>query len=1362
LKTTPGPERGFFNPRFSVAILLCFLGTILTLIGFGLFPGGFVLAQSSQSNKGVPFLVGVSYHNDVSGALRHLALLPVQKVERENNLNPKIPSHHVDGKDPIIQNTALRALAPNVPSTILNFSGIGYPGVGCNCAPPDTNGSVGKTQYVQIVNEGYQVFDKASGASVMGPTGISTVWTGFGGLCETDGQGDPIVLYDRLADRWIISQFAGTGSVITDQCVAVSTTSDATGTYNRYGFHLGSNFFDYPKLGTWRDAYYMSMNVFDPVSGYIGPQPFALDRNAMLAGNPATFISPVGPLGSGIDPILPADIDGPTLPPAGAPEIFVGFPGGGQYTTYHFHVDFGTPGNSTWTTFAAPAAAAFTSLCPNTRACVPQLGSSDNLDALGDRLMFRLPYRNFGDHESVVGTYSVSAGGVAGVRWFELRNVTAGPVSLFQESTYQPDSTWRWLGSAAMDGAGNLAIGYSASSSSINPQIRYAARMSTDPLNTLGQGETTMIAGSGSQTGNGNRWGDYASMTVDPVDDQTFWFTSEYLSSTGGSWQTRIGNFKLRPAPQPVADTASVTADNCNSNGAIDPNEAVTVSLGIRNTGTLNFTNLVATLQATGGVTGPSGPQTYGALAAGGATVSKSFTFTAANLACGSPLVVTLALQDGANNFGTITYTFQLGAPIGTASATYSSGNTAIAIPDEGTVDIPITVSDSGAVTDVNVRVRVNHTYDSDLTMTLIAPDNSSIPLALNRGGSGDNFGTGTNDCSGVPTLFDDSAGTAISAGNAPFAGSFKPESPLSGFNGKSVKGTWKLRVADTVAQDVGTVGCVALQITRQNFACCGVTGAAAITSGGAAAVTAENFTPPNNAPDPGEYVTVTLPLINSGTANTTSLVATLQASGGVTNPSGPRNYGIVIAGGAAVAQTFSFIASGPCGSNITLTLALQDGATNLGTVSYPLRLGTVSTNTKTFSNSALITIPATGSGADTGSPATPYPSSVTVSGVVSPVNNITVALKGLNHTYPGDVDVLLVSPSGQKFILMSDVLDTSDWTGQTYTFDDNAAGLLPSSGTAPPSGSFRPTNYGTGDVFPVPAPAGPYLTPATAGGDTLMSAFANGTINGTWSLYVVDDAAVDTGNIANGWEISFTSSLSNCVANQAPIIINGPPPSPVIVGTPYLFSFIASGNPAPSFSVSGVLPPGLGLSSSGLLAGTATSGGTGNFPNLIATASNGVAPPAMQTFALTAVSKAQNYLGSFGLAGSDAAFTFDYDGDGLTNLLEYGLGLNPTVAALAGLPVVTVKDYSGTKYLSMTFHRSSLATDLTYIVQASDDLTNWTDLGTSAAGAVTSGLGFVSETGAAPTFTVEVRDIVPRDSNGTARRFMRLKITSP
>jgi uncharacterized repeat protein (TIGR01451 family) len=507
--------------------------------------------------------MGTSYQNDVSLPLYYL---PSREVDadadhKEGPANPFIDSNHQDSPDPVIQHT--KGPNPLVPAPILNFNGIPFPGVGCNCAPPDTNGEVGETQFVQMVNEGFQVFDKATGASVLGPQSISSVWSGFGGVCETGGDGDPVVLYDQIANRWLISQFAG-ASIPTDECIAVSTTSDATGTWNRYAFHLGSSFFDYPHLGVWPDAYYMADNVFNSSgTARLGPQAFAFDRNAMLAGTPATFVTSGITGGPGEAYYLPADLEGQNLPPNGSPNPFVEFPSTGTYKTFKFHVDFATPANSTFTLFGAPAAAGFTQLCPGNRACVPQLGGTggNSIDGLGDRLMFRLTYRNFGDHESIIGNHSVKAGTIAGVRWFELRGITSGTYAVFQESTYSPDTDWRWLGSAAMDSAGNIAVGFSASSATINPQLRYAGRLSTDPVNTLG-GEQHLFDGAGSQTGTGNRWGDYSALTVDPVDDCTFWYTNEYYASTSQfNWRTRIGNFKFAECGTPGFTLNATPAD---------------------------------------------------------------------------------------------------------------------------------------------------------------------------------------------------------------------------------------------------------------------------------------------------------------------------------------------------------------------------------------------------------------------------------------------------------------------------------------------------------------------------------------------------------------------------------------------------------------------------------------------------------------------------------------------------------------------------------------------------------------------------------------------------------------------------------
>ena len=551
---------------------------IVALVGFGILAGASVRTQAEtpKQNQSPVIQVGTSYHNDLSPLLRDMAQAwprAQERQERAPTLDPKITSDHGDAPDLVKQGGYWhRFVAPHIPSPILNFDGVPF-GVGGSIVLPDTNGAVGLTQYVQTVNNGFEVFDKATGASVLGPATLASLWTGFGGVCQGGDSfrpNSPIVLYDHLANRWIIARSLSRQGVATDQCIAVSTTSDATGSYHRYGFVLGSNNFDLPKLSVWPDAYYLTTEVYNSSStAFLGPQPFAFDRAKMLDGQAASYLSP-GLLGASVPPILPADLDGSTLPPSGAPATFLGFPGSGQYTTYHFHVDFTTPANSTWTTFATPAAASFTAPCPTTTPCVPQPDTTVRLVGLGPRLMFRLAYRNFSGHDSVVGNYAVSVDGVGGIRWFELRNVTNGPVTVYQESTYQPDTTWRWIGSAAMDGAGNLALGFSASSSTVYPSIRYTGRLANDPLNTLPQGEATLIAGGGSQTGS-SEWGSYSSMSVDPVDDCTFWYTNEYYETTSSTnWRTRIGNFKFKecttgPTPSPTSTptptpTPTVTA----------------------------------------------------------------------------------------------------------------------------------------------------------------------------------------------------------------------------------------------------------------------------------------------------------------------------------------------------------------------------------------------------------------------------------------------------------------------------------------------------------------------------------------------------------------------------------------------------------------------------------------------------------------------------------------------------------------------------------------------------------------------------------------------------------------------------------
>src|SRR5262245_57912134 len=339
-------------------------------------------------------------------------------------------------------------------------------------------------------------------------------------------------------------------------------------------FSSTSNFLDYPKLGVWPDGYYMAANVFNTAGTlFLGPQPFVFDRVKMLVGDPTATSQTRGIIGgSSEETFLPADLDGIIPPPAGDPNHFVAFPQGSPliYKIWAYHVDFTSPANSSFTLEASVGAASFTSLCPTTRNCVPQVGTTSGLDAIADRLMFRNAYRRFVDgHESMLNNYTVSANAVAGIRWFELQRTQPGNWGIFQQSTYQPDTNWRWMGSIASDNQGNIALGFSASSSSISPQIRYAGRLATDPTNTL-SGEQHLFDGTGSQSATSNRWGDYSDLTVDPVDDCTFYYTNEYYQTTSSfNWRTRIGYFKFTECTESQKRPAHFIGTACTGGAPI-------------------------------------------------------------------------------------------------------------------------------------------------------------------------------------------------------------------------------------------------------------------------------------------------------------------------------------------------------------------------------------------------------------------------------------------------------------------------------------------------------------------------------------------------------------------------------------------------------------------------------------------------------------------------------------------------------------------------------------------------------------------------------------------------------------------------
>ncbi len=490
--------------------------------------------------------------NDVSFPLRDMAAAAQTSNGAQQEQAPvALPTGALlssDQSDPVASQLA-SALAGV--RTGLNFDGQSASDtrnlLGVAFVPPDTNGAAGATQFVQIVNVTIAVYDKGTGARVLGPALISSVWRGFGGPCETGNGGDPVVVYDQLAGRWLVSQFQFNSTFTSNQqCVAISTSSDATGSYNRYEFDFGDQFPDYPKFGVWPDAYYYSANIFVPFGGtfsFAGATACAFERAAMLVGAPARTICFQNP---GAASLLPSDLDGSTLPPPDQPNFFMDIADSSHLEVFQFHVDFATPASSTFTGPVAISVAPFTEICARAvaLACIPEPPPGERVDSLGDRLMFRLAYRNFGDHESLVVNHTIKGGALAGVRWYEIRSPGSSPF-VFQQGTVVDPEVNFWMGSIAMDKAGNIALGFSASGQQLNPSVFVVGRAPADPLGAMA-GPLVLVTGGGVQLRSFNRWGDYSSMAVDPSDDCTFWYTQEYYKTTGSfAWTTRISSFKF-------------------------------------------------------------------------------------------------------------------------------------------------------------------------------------------------------------------------------------------------------------------------------------------------------------------------------------------------------------------------------------------------------------------------------------------------------------------------------------------------------------------------------------------------------------------------------------------------------------------------------------------------------------------------------------------------------------------------------------------------------------------------------------------------------------------------------------------------
>jgi MYXO-CTERM domain-containing protein len=486
--------------------------------------------------------------------------------------------------------------------------------------PPDTNGAVGPNHFVQVVNGGIEVWDK-SGTVLAASKLLNALWTTLpaGDPCHRN-DGDPVVLYDQMADRWFVTQFAlpnqNKNAGPSYQCIAVSKTPDPTGAYWLYEFSYPYAINDYGKFGVWPDAYYAAFHMFG-TSAFRGDDFCAYDRAKMLTGAPATqqcflqaYANP--PPCPATQPFTvfgaqPVNMDGPIKPPVGTPGFYLQFDYSacnGPYTNldlWKMHVDFTTPANSTVTGPTVLPVAGFTPTCDANGGnhCVPEPGNV-TLDGLDDRMMFRLTYRNFGTHESLMINHSVVGGAGSGVRWYEVRAASAALPVVFQQGTYAPaDTNWRWMGSLAQDQARGVALGFSLSSLTQDPSIGWTGRLATDALGTMPQGETVIATGTAVELDDyapqrRGRWGDYSNMTVDPVDDCTFWYTTELFHTAGRtSWDTQIASVKF---PSCAANDFSISiappTQNLSQGGTVPYTITTALTRGIAEPIVLNVQDL--------------------------------------------------------------------------------------------------------------------------------------------------------------------------------------------------------------------------------------------------------------------------------------------------------------------------------------------------------------------------------------------------------------------------------------------------------------------------------------------------------------------------------------------------------------------------------------------------------------------------------------------------------------------------------------------------------------------------------------------------------------------------------------------------
>lgn len=770
MKKNHTPQSAFFNPRSVLGFALLLLGLILGIFAVTALTDHSLQAATKTSPSVSAPQILTAVKPVLTRPLRTMKVILPSMAPGHHHAEPVIPPGPTQGEGVDTARQTTRGPVSSAPTP----TGVSWDGVGVGLAgfvpgsnPPDVEGRVGATQYMQWNNTSFAVFNKTTGALLYGPAAGNTLFQSLGGVCATHNDGDPVVSYDILSGRWVVSQFVVDGPVgsASHQCIAVSQTQDATGAWYLYDFVTDTvNFVDYPHTGVWPDGYYMSAHVFNSAgTAQIGARVYVFERDKMIAGQPARMQSAnLTGLQYGF---LPADLDSLTPPPAGEAEFVLGPNPTSRALTSSTRVAV------TWG--VTPTIVLTESTIANTtttqatcvgggRACVPQSGqaSSAGLDNINNHFMYRLAYRNNGTQaspqESLLANIVVR-GSTAhdAIRWYEFRNAgnsTATP-TIFQQSTFDPDVLYRWLGSMAMDKDGNIALGYSKSSSTTFPSIWITGRLATDTGNTMGA-EVQVQAGAGSQDAlGGNRWGDYSSMTLDPVDQCSFYYTNEYLKTTGSfNWSTRVASYRFPTCTDaPAWGTVTGTITSCIT-GAPIPGVTVTLSNGFA--GATNALGVYSILVPAGSYTATAADPDRNCATASpvsmpvsptvGGTVTQDFCMTGVSKLDASAVAIDDSTSGGNGNSivnrnecvnlnipvkndgcgsetaisATLT-TSTAGVTVTQGSATYPD----LVIDQTGTNSAPYTISvDNGFACGTNIALTLNLTY---------AGGSKSIPLSV-------------------------------------------------------------------------------------------------------------------------------------------------------------------------------------------------------------------------------------------------------------------------------------------------------------------------------------------------------------------------------------------------------------------------------------------------------------------------------------------------------------------------------------------------------------------------------------------------------------------------------------------------------